>query len=149
MLNAECSDINLPGCCGEDKVVLQHSVLSAALHDLARLDIDILPGQILYLQLIDGAGFVDNNLVLLHRLGQGQVPILDALLSVNEVDVQVVVLIRAAEPQLGGARSDRGRQKGSDIDCGGSHGDFSSARKCRHGATPFSRESSANAPDFS
>src|SRR5437870_2174088 len=93
MLHAKSRDRHLAGMGRHDQVDAQEPVLLSAFDDLARLDKDFfVGGQILDGELVDVARLVDDDLLLLQSLLQGQeFLVFELVFTLDQEDCQVLV----------------------------------------------------------
>ena len=100
----------------------EHAVLAAALHDVARLDEDVLAAGVLDLELVDLARLDDADAALVERLLQRQRHRSRRARTVNEIDGEVLVNVRAGDAILvvgeGKARRQRDGAQNRKTRCG-------------------------------
>ena len=104
-LHAERADVDLPRLRRQHEVARQHPVLTPALHDLPRLHVHLLVGEVLDRETRHVPGLPDDHLPLDQSLRQrNELPPAHPIAAVYEIHVEVFVDVRPGDPRRAGSR---------------------------------------------
>jgi hypothetical protein len=100
MLDAEGGDRHRLGVRRQHQIVGERAILLAAFDDLAALDVNRAIGNILDRKLAHVSGFMHDHFPRGQRLFEREVIALDRVGTMDEIDRQILVRVRAGEVRL-------------------------------------------------